>query len=84
MDLKAVSQLIRDLKTKLPDLRLPDDDERAVASDIATIEAQVLSPRPKIEVIRECLRSIRNIAEGTAGSMVAAGIIEGITRLLGG
>lgn len=84
LDLKAVSQMIQDLKARLPDLRLKDDERLAVESHIATIEAQASSPRPKIEVIRECLRSIRSVAEGTTGSMVAAGIIEAIAKLLGG
>jgi len=83
IDLQAVSQLVHNLKTKLPDCDLADDDERAVESDIATIEAQVSSPRPKMEIINECLRSVSSIAEGTTGSIVAAEIIEGIKKLLG-
>ena len=79
-DLQAVSRLLQDLKGKLPDLGLARDDAQAVESDIATIEAQVSSPRPKIEVIKECLRTVRNIVEGIAG----AEIIEGIKKLLGG
>jgi len=80
MDMQAVAQLIQDLKTKLPDLGLADEDKQAVESDIATIEAQTSSPRPKMEIIKECLRTVRNIVEGIAG----AGIIEGIKKLLGG
>ncbi len=83
-DLQVVSQLIRDLKANLPDLGLDQDDAQTVESDITTIEAQVVSPRPKAAIIKECLHSIKNIAEGLTGSMAAAGIIEGIKKLLGG
>ena len=37
----------------------------------------------KVEIIKESLRSIRNIAEGTVGSMAASGIVAGVAKLLG-
>ena len=52
-------------------------------SDIATIETQLSSPRPKVEIIKESLRSVRNIVEGAVGSMAASGIIAGAAKLLG-
>jgi hypothetical protein len=36
-----------------------------------------------VEIIKEFLRSIRNIAEGAVGSMAASGIIAEIAKLLG-
>ena len=59
------------------------DDEAVVQSDIATIETQLSSPRPKVEIIKESLRSIRNIAEGAVGSLAASGIVAGVAKLLG-
>jgi hypothetical protein len=66
----------------LPQLGLTGDDEAVAQSDLATIETQLSSPRPKVEIIKESLRSIRNIAEGTVGSMAASGIIAGVAKLL--
>ena len=83
LDLAAVAEFLRGLKTGLPQLGLTGDDEAVAQSDIATIETQLSSPRPKVEIIKESLGSIRNIAEGTAGSLPASGIIEGIAKLLG-
>ena len=68
---------------QFPQLGLAGDDEAVVQSDIATIETQLSSPRPKMEIIKESLRSIRNIAEGAVGSLAASGIIAGIAKLLG-
>jgi hypothetical protein len=82
LDLAAVAEFIRGVKAELPQLKLTDDDEAEVQSDIATIETQLSSPRPKVEIVKESLRSIRNIAEGTVGSLAASGIIAGIAKLL--
>lgn len=82
-DLAAVAEFVRGLKDLLPQLGLTGDDEAVAQSDIATIEAQLSSPRPKAEIIKESLRSIRNIAEGAVGSMAASGIVAGVARLLG-
>lgn len=83
LDLAAVAEFVGGLKTMLPQLGLTGDDEAVAQSDIATIQTQLSSPRPKVEIIKESLRSIRNIAEGAVGSMAASGIIAGIAKLLG-
>jgi chitinase len=83
LDLGAVAEFVRELKAQLSQLGLAGDDEAVAQSDITTIESQLSSPRPKVEIIKESLRSIRNIAEGAVGSMVASGIIAGIAKLLG-
>jgi hypothetical protein len=83
LELAAVAEFIRGLKDQLPQLGLSGNDEAVAQGDIATIKAQLSSPRPKAEIIKESLRSIRSIAEGTVGSLVASGIIAGIAKLLG-
>jgi hypothetical protein len=83
LDLAAVTECVRGVKAQLPQLGLTSDDEAVAQSDIATIETQLSSPRPKVEIIKESLRSIRNIAEGTVGSLAASGIIAGTAKLLG-
>ena len=82
-DMAAVAECVEQLKTLLPQLGLAGDNEAVAQSDLATIENQLSSPRPKVEIIKESLRSIRNIAEGTVGSLAASGIVAGIAKLLG-
>ena len=83
LNLAAVAECVRGLSDQLPGLGLAGDDEAVARGDIATIETQLSSPRPKVEIIKESLRSIRNIADGAVGSMAASGIIVGIAKLLG-
>jgi len=83
LDLAAVAEFVAGLKTVLPQLGLTGNNEAVARSDIVTIETQLSSPQPKVEIIKESLRSMRSIAEGAAGSMAASGIITGIAKLLG-
>jgi hypothetical protein len=83
LDLGAVAEFVRELKAQLSQLGLAGDDEAVAQSDIATIETQLSSPRPKVEIVKESLRSIRNIAEGAVGSMIASGVVAGVIKLLG-
>jgi len=83
LDLAAVAEFIAGLKTTIPELGLAGDNLVVAQSDIATVEAQLLSPRPKTEIIKESLRSLRNIAKGAVGSLAASGIISGAAKLLG-
>jgi hypothetical protein len=53
-----------------------------LASDVATIEAQIASPTPKKSIIAECLSSARAILEIAAGDVVAAGLIHEIAKYL--
>lgn len=83
LDLAAVAEFVRGLKNQLSQLGLTGDDEAVAQSDLATIETQLSSPRPKAEIVKESLRSLRNIAEGTVGSIAASGIVAGIAKLIG-
>jgi hypothetical protein len=83
LDLITVAEFVAGLKVTLAQLGLAGNDEAVARSDVATIEAQLSSPRPKVEIVKESLRSIRNIAEGAVGSMAASGIISEVAKLLG-
>lgn len=56
--------------------------KQELASEIQVLQSQVKSPNPKPGIIKEALKSIRNIAEGTTGSIVAAGILQMVTIIL--
>lgn len=51
-------------------------------ADLTVLETQFTSPKPKNVIIKESLASIRNIAEGITGSLLATGIVEKIIPLL--
>jgi hypothetical protein len=77
-------QLVNEIKNSLGQLNLPPEAQQDVAADIATLEAQLSSSKPKTVIITESLATIRNVLEGVAGSAIATGIIAGIAKFLGG
>jgi hypothetical protein len=76
VNLGEVRDFLRKLEEDAPSLNLPDPESRELTAEIATLKAQVDSPRPKRQIIRESLRSIRTILEGAAGNLSAAGLLE--------
>ncbi len=58
------------------------DVKAELQADLATLETQLTSPKPKNNIIKESLSSVRNIAEGITGSLLATGIVEKIIPLL--
>jgi hypothetical protein len=62
---------------------LPTEDLADATAQLATAEAQMLSPRPRRAIVGEALKSLRLIAENAAGTMAAAGIIEIVGRVSG-
>ena len=70
------------LRSRLPELKLDEEIQAEVVSDIVTIESQAKSPRPKSTVIKECLSSIKTVLEGIAGNVIAALLMQQIGVLL--
>ncbi|OUM85452.1 hypothetical protein [Parageobacillus thermoglucosidasius] len=68
---------VKKLLEELQDSKLKEE----LASDIEVIEAQIRSPKPKTGIIKEALKSIKNIAEGTTSSIIATTIINKIPLL---
>lgn len=47
------------------------EDKDTIQADVSTIDSQLKSPNPKINIIKEAACSIRNILEGSVGSLLA-------------
>jgi hypothetical protein len=76
-----ISDFISKLKLAEPQLDIPDEQRGVLKADIATIEAQVKSPKPKRQTITESLHSIRAILEGAGGALVATGLLDTLQHL---
>lgn len=81
---EELTKFINALKLAVPNLQTSDDEKAEVSAEIATIEAQVQSPKPKPGIIREGLKSIRTILEGAGGDIVAPLLIQLGKLLVGG
>ena len=73
---------IKILKDKLAELQFPQNDNSVLKSDIATIEAQLFSDRPKTGIIKECLLSIKDILESATSGLIAEELLKYLPALL--
>jgi hypothetical protein len=63
---QGVEQAAGELKSQAGNLGLDYDGLSELMADLKTIDAQLGSSRPKTAIIRECLRSIKEVLEGAA------------------
>lgn len=69
---QAVEQAAAELKSKAGNLGLDFEGLSELMADLKTIDAQLSSSRPKTAIIRECLRSLKEVIEGAGnGDSVA-------------
>jgi len=71
-DLAVLRELILEISSAALNLGLGEDDARDLKADLATIEAQLSSSRPKHGILREALASTRAILEGASAAGVAS------------
>lgn len=69
-DIEALKGLVQALGAALADAKGDTADE--LRADLATLKAQADSPKPKWEIIKATARSIKTVAEGAAGNILAS------------
>lgn len=77
-----IASLIEKIKPHLS--ALPDDTRAQMQVPIELLESEIRSGNPNNSVLTEGLKSMKVIAEGAAGNLVAAGIGAMIGPMLGG
>ncbi len=70
--LRAVLRDIRASADNLSDIAQRDE----LIADVAVLEAQSRSPRPKLSVVKVCLASVQAVLANTAGNIAAAPLIQ--------
>jgi hypothetical protein len=78
-----VKAIIATVKSAAEKADLGVDQAAELRSEIATVEAQVQSPKPKGRTIKDALGTIQRILEGAGGNIVAALLPELIKRIAG-
>jgi len=76
LDITKLNQLLEEIKSnidKIPELTVPQKEK--IDTNLMTIATQLNTNKPAKKVIFECLSTIRNVLEGAAGSIIAAGLL---------
>ena len=74
-DLAAIQALLTQLQQNLGQLSLTPEALAEAQSELQTVEAQLRSSKPKPAILRESLRTLRNLVEGVASNALAAGVL---------
>lgn len=69
---------VKELRENIEKLKLSADHQAQVLADLSSIESQLSAPKPSAGIIGEAIKSIRNIAEGMIGSLIANGALSKI------
>lgn len=69
-DLGALRGLVEALSTALDRGTVQGEAADELRAELATLKAQVASPKPKWEIIKATARSIKTVAEGAAGNIL--------------
>lgn len=80
--LDAIVELTKSIKHQIDKLGLSQDKLDEVTADIKTIDSQINSPKPKPNIIKESLLSLKTILEGVAGNMIADILLKKMLGLL--
>ena len=81
LEIEQVEEFIVELSQKLGELELSEDLQAELDSDVNTIGAQAISPRPNARIVRESLSSIKRVLESASGS-AAAELLKSLGQLL--
>lgn len=81
---ESIMRAVTAVGDRLGELALEKDNLQQVRADLATISAQMSAPTPRRGIVTESLVSLRSILEQVAAATIAAPLILGITRALGG
>ena len=71
-----INNFISKLKDELKNIKIDEDTSKELNVEIATVDIQMSSPKPKNGIIKESLSSIRTILEGASGSVAGQLLIE--------
>jgi AbiTii len=80
-ELRVLTEFLSKLVSCLDSLELQEDSKNELLAEVATVESQAKSPRPKRAIISESLKSIRIILEGATGSILASELLPELAKL---
>ncbi len=77
-----IKQFVAEIKSAIDKLEISDAAREELRTDIQTLVVQLDSINPKTAIILESLRSVKNILEGTVGSVIAAGLLQHFPKIM--
>jgi AbiTii len=83
LDVAGIKELLSSVLSALNDYKVSEPVTAEVRADIATLNAQMDSPKPKVGIIREGLRSLRTVLEEAAGNVLGGVLMSRLDAVIG-
>lgn len=81
LDLAALRTWVGEVVANIDSLEVAPAQKEELSADLATVKAQLDALKPKESVIRECLKSVRNILENAVGGVIASGLLQRLSGI---
>ena len=81
-DLEQILAFIEKINTKKEDLGLDEESANELQAEISTITTQSSSPKPKLNIITEALKSIRSILKRVTDNVTTSVLLAQIEKFL--
>ena len=82
IDMSELSNFIDILLKNINELSLSSDQSSELKADIQTIESQISSSKPKFSIIREGLKSIKNILQATTANVLSTELVKQLSHFI--
>jgi hypothetical protein len=86
VNIEAVTTALRSFESELSKQSFDEGKMAAFAADVATIKAQLTKPSPSMTILHEAGKSIRNVIEGIAASLLTpefVAVTDALSAVLG-
>lgn len=83
VDLAALTHIIDGIQGSIDRLQIDVNRKEVLSSEVVKLKDESLAQEPRTHVIREGLSTIRNVLEGAASDILAAGFLYQIQKLIG-
>jgi hypothetical protein len=80
--LQELETILHSLKQSIDELQLSNEQQAELEAEIRTLEAQAASPKPKREVIKPALQSVKLILTGAVSGAAASGLRDIVEDLM--
>lgn len=71
-----VQEAVQAIRERLDQLEISDEQRQSAEANLKTIDAQIESPSPNVEIVGSAFRSVMNVIENAASSAAADGLKE--------
>jgi type II secretory pathway component HofQ len=80
-ELDKVAALVAELRTYQHQMGLDPQQQTEVSRHVEALDEELRGSKPNTGIIAGLLRSIKNMAEGAAGNLVASAVISAISNV---